>query len=68
MIEIPYTSLSPEALHGVLEEFVTRESTEYGMESFDLSTKIAQVKAQLVKGKARIVFDEESETCQLLLR
>jgi uncharacterized protein YheU (UPF0270 family) len=68
MIEIPYTSLSPEALHGVLEEFVTRESTDYGMQSFDLATKIAQVKAQLVKGKARIVFDEESETCQLLLR
>ncbi len=27
---IPYDQLSPKALHGVVEDFVTRDGTEYG--------------------------------------
>ncbi|MBW2654812.1 MAG: YheU family protein [Deltaproteobacteria bacterium] len=29
-IKIPYNQLSPEALQGVIEEFVTRDGTDYG--------------------------------------
>jgi len=29
-LKIPYHELSPEALHGVVEEFVTRDGTDYG--------------------------------------
>jgi len=29
-VKIPYDQLSPEALHGVVEEFVTRNGTDYG--------------------------------------
>jgi len=37
---IPWTSLSEDALRGVIEEFITREGTEYGLVEYGLSEKI----------------------------
>jgi len=65
-IKIPYAQLSPEALQGVIEEFVTRDGTDYGEVEISLETKISQVLAQLKSGKAVIVFDQKSETCTIL--
>jgi len=65
-VKIPYEQLSPEALHGVIEEFVTRDGTDYGEVEVPLETKIAQVLAQLRSGKAVIVFDQETESCTVL--
>jgi uncharacterized protein YheU (UPF0270 family) len=53
-IKIPYDQLSPEALQGVVEEFVTRDGTDYGEVEVPLETKIAQVMNQLKSGKAVI--------------
>jgi uncharacterized protein YheU (UPF0270 family) len=36
--------LSPEALHGVIEAFLTREGTDYGAREVSLATKIWQVR------------------------
>ena len=63
---IPYDQLSPEALHGVIEEFVTRDGTDYGEIEVPLEIKVGQVLNQLKSGKAVIVFDPESETCNIL--
>ena len=65
-LRIPYDQLSPEALHGVIEEFVTRDGTDYGEIEVSLENKINQVLNQLKSGKAVIVFDPESETCNIL--
>jgi uncharacterized protein YheU (UPF0270 family) len=65
-IKVPHDQLSPEALQGVIEEFVTRDGTDYGEVEIPLETKIAQVLAQLKSGKAVIVFDQKSETCTIL--
>ena len=65
-VKIPYDQLSPEALHGVVEEFVTRDGTDYGEVEVPLGTKVAQVLAQLKSGKAVIVFDQETESCTVL--
>jgi len=65
-IKIPYDQLSPEALQGVIEEFVIRDGTDYGEVEISLETKIAQVLAQLKSGKAVIAFDQKSETCTIL--
>ena len=65
-VKIPYDQLSPEALHGVIEEFVTRDGTDYGEVEVPLGTKIAQVLAQIKSGKAVIVFDQETESCTVL--
>jgi uncharacterized protein YheU (UPF0270 family) len=65
-LKIPYDQLSPKALNGVIEEFVTKDGTDYGEVEILLETKIAQVLAQLKSEKAVIVFDQKSETCTIL--
>ena len=42
--KVPYDQLSPEALQGVIEEFVTRDGTDYGEIEVSLETKISQSK------------------------
>lgn len=64
-VKIPYDQLSPQALEGVVEEFVTRDGTDYGEFEVALETRISQVINQLKTGKAVIVFDPESETCNI---
>ena len=66
-IFVPYTELSEGALRGVLESFVLREGTEYGERDVSLDQKVAQVTRQLERGEARIVFDPESETIDIVV-
>jgi uncharacterized protein len=65
-IKIPYDQLSPKALQGIIEEFVTRNGTDYGEVEVPLETKISKVVGQLKTGKAVIVFDQKTETCTIL--
>ena len=65
-LEIPWQRLSGPALQGVIEEFVTREGTEYGARDVELAAKVAQVHRQLERGEVRLYFDPVSEACQLL--
>ena len=62
---IPHQMLSPDALRGVIEAFVTREGTDYGAQEVPLETKVMQVRQQLEAGTAVIVFDEDTESCTL---
>ena len=62
---IPHHMLSPEALPGVIEAFVTREGTDYGAQEVALATKVWQVRQQLDAGAAVIVYDEATESCTI---
>lgn len=50
----------------MIEEFVTRDGTDYGEIEVPLETKITQVLGQLAAGKVVIVFDPESETTSIM--
>lgn len=65
-MKIPYQQLSGDALQGVIEEYITREGTDYGEQEYSLSDKISQVYAQLQRGEVEINFDAETETCTLV--
>ncbi len=67
-IEIPPGQLSPDVLQAVIEEFITREGTDYGMEEYSLEQKVIEIKNQLHSGKVFIAFDPMTESCTLLLR
>ncbi len=67
-VGLPPDDLSPEALRGLGEEFVTRDGTDYGDVERSVDEKIAQVMAQLASGEARIVFDPEVETASIVIR
>lgn len=65
-IEIPYTSLAPGTLRAVVEEFITREGTDYGVRERSLEDKVEDVMRQLRRGEVRIWFDPESNTVNLV--
>ena len=65
-IRIPLDSLSPEALHGVIESFVLREGTEYGPAEFSLAEKAQQVAGQLAQGLAEIWYDPASQSVTIV--
>ena len=65
-MEIPYTELSGDALRGVIDEFVSREGTEYGQREYTLEDKIKRVVRQLESGEVKLFFDEQSQTCNLV--
>jgi uncharacterized protein len=62
---IPHRRLSPDALCGVIEAFITREWTDYGLHEVPLATKIAQVRHQLDAGTAVIVYDADTDSCTI---
>ncbi len=65
-VVVPYLELSPEALRSVVESFVLREGTDYGDKIFSLQEKHAHVMQQLARGIARIVFDPNTETVDII--
>lgn len=67
-IEIPYERLPEPLLVRLIEEFVCREGTDYGPTEYTLAEKVAQVRRQLAQGKARLLFDQETETTTIVLR
>jgi uncharacterized protein YheU (UPF0270 family) len=63
---VPYTELSADLLHAVVESYVLREGTDYGAKEFSLEDKVAHVISQLKRGEARIVFDPETESVSII--
>jgi uncharacterized protein len=64
-MRIPHTALSPATLRAVIEEFITREGTDYGERELTLDEKVDVVMLQLRQKQAFIVYDEETESCTL---
>jgi uncharacterized protein YheU (UPF0270 family) len=62
---IPVDRLSPEALQGVIKEFISREGTDYGEREVSPETSFRQVKYRLEKGSAVLIFDDETETTNI---
>lgn len=67
VVSIPYERLSEDALYAIIEEFVSREGTDYGDYQYSFADKIEQVLAQIKKGKAVILFDPISQNCHIEL-
>ena len=65
VIAVPYQRLSADALDAILEDYVSREGTDYGDYSFSLSDKKAQVLSQLKSGQATLMFDPVQQTCHI---
>ncbi|MCJ7539627.1 MAG: YheU family protein [Desulfobacterales bacterium] len=65
---IPYYKLSPEALQGLIEEFVTRDGTDTGYEKKSFENDVAMVKRQLKRGDAVIVYDQNTQTSNIVLK
>jgi uncharacterized protein YheU (UPF0270 family) len=67
-VEVPFSELSAELLHAVVESFVLREGTDYGEKEMSLEDKVAGVIRQLKKGEAKILFDPESDSVTIAVK
>jgi len=66
MLIIPHRELSPEALAGLIEEFVTRDGTDSGYTRGSMADNVARVHRQLDDGRALIVFDNRYRTWNIV--
>jgi len=58
--------LSPEALRGLVEEFVSRDGTDYGRLEKTLDQKVDSAMRQVENGDVCLVFDREEERANLV--
>ena len=65
-MQIPWQQLAPETVTAILEEFATREGTDYGHEQYTLAQKVAMLRRQLERGDVAISFDSQTEACALI--
>lgn len=63
---IPHKELEVETLRALIEEFVTREGTEYGEHDVSLDKKVEQIIRQLERKEVYIVYSELHETCNIV--
>lgn len=63
---VPWQQVSPEALEGIIEEFILREGTDYGEQEVNFERKKADILNQLKAGSICIVYSELHETINLM--
>ncbi|MES3006338.1 MAG: YheU family protein [Pseudomonadota bacterium] len=66
MLDIPYEQLAPDTLTAILEEYASREGTDYGDVVYTLEQKVQALRRQLERGDIGITFDAQTETCTLV--
>jgi len=67
MIIIPFADLERDTLLTLLEEIVTRDGTDYGVVELSTERKVEQVLHQLQKGLACLMYDNETQSCSVVL-
>lgn len=65
-VEVPYERLSAEALRGLVEEFVTRDGTDYGVREATLEAKVAAVLRQVERREVLVFFDPRTRSANLV--
>ncbi|MFA0811774.1 YheU family protein [Microbulbifer epialgicus] len=64
---IPFEQLDASTLQNLLEEYATREGTEYGECEVELSEKVTSLRRQLQSGEVVIWFEPGEESVNLVL-
>ncbi|MGD9009765.1 MAG: YheU family protein [Desulfobacteraceae bacterium] len=65
---VPHHELSEEALQGLLEEFVSRDGTDSGYTKLSLQQRVDQVRRQLDRGEAVVVYNPVAQSANIIPR
>ena len=68
LLEIPPSRLTPEVLTALLEEFASRDGTDYGARELSLEEKTAQLRVGLDAAELALLYDGDSEQWDLVSR
>ena len=66
-VRVAAAELEPDTLRAVIESFVLREGTDYGLHETSLEVKVAQVLRQVHRGEAHITFDPRTASVNLVV-
>jgi uncharacterized protein len=67
-VSVPLQRLASEVLQALLEEFASRDGTDYGERERTLEEKVEQLHGQLRSGDLHILYDVDSEQWDLVPR
>jgi len=65
-VEVPPRRLAADVLQALLEEFASRDGTDYGERELALAQKVASLRAQMDRGELLLVYEAEGEHWDLL--
>ncbi len=65
-LEVPPEKLAPETLQALLEEFASRDGTDYGELELTLEQKAGNLRRQLDRGELRILFETGTQSWDLV--
>ena len=67
-VEVPPGELDADTLRALLEEYASRDGTDYGEREMTLSAKVDDLRLQLEAGQLSLLYDADSETWDLVER
>ena len=67
-VEVPLQRLQADVLQALLEEYASRDGTDYGEREHTLDDKVQRLRGQLRAGDVRILYDVGSELWDLVPR
>lgn len=65
-VRVPAERVPPESLDALLEEYTSRDGTDYGEQETPLSERVAELRTGLRQGSVALLYDGDSETWDLL--
>lgn len=65
-VRVPVERVPEEHLHALLEEYASRDGTDYGAEETCLEARVAHLLAQIRASKIQLLFDGDSEQWDIL--
>ena len=63
---VPWQDINPDTLNQLLEEFASRDGTDYGAYETRLADKVAQLEIQLKQKRIVVVYSELHETVNIV--
>lgn len=63
---IPWNSLEASTLTAILEDFASRDGTDYGEVELSLASKVSQLRLALQQGKLVLFWSEHKQEISLL--
>jgi uncharacterized protein YheU (UPF0270 family) len=67
-IEVPTSALAEPTLLALLEEFASRDGTDYGLNELSLDEKVGRLREQLNASRIILMYDSDSEQWDLVER
>ena len=65
-VGVPVERIGADLLVALLEEFASRDGTDYGEREVSLEEKVSELRAQLSAGELQILYDADSEEWDLV--